>query len=98
MFTEANPMTLAAILACREPWQINIDALRQELQSQFGLRPDQLQEELTTRPGASPGGATVVKLNGTPMAITVHNVPLPEAPISRTFECCCLTSPRAVLN
>ena len=70
-------MTLASILACREPWRINIDALRQELQSQFGLRPNQLQLELSTSPDDSQSGAVVVKLDDTPMAITVHKVPLP---------------------
>lgn len=69
--------TLASVLACRAPWRISVDSLRQELESQFGLRPRQLEEELSTRPGDSTSGA-VVKLNGIPLAITVHTVPLPE--------------------
>ena len=77
-FGMESQMTLASILACRGPWPISVDSLRRELESQFGLRPRQLEEELSTRPGDTGAGGAVVKLNGIPLAITVHAVPLPE--------------------
>lgn len=70
-------MTLASIIACSAPWRISIDALRQELHSLFGLRPEQLQPEIVSQQRVSPAGAVVLKLDDTPFAVTVHNVPLP---------------------